>query len=323
MGRVSGLSQRLRSKAAAQNTLIGAAPAMLELYRQIAQIAPTNVTVLIIGERGTGKELAARTIHERSQRAAGTYASVNCAGLAEAALESELFGHERGAVPGAHSSRVGLFEEANGGTVFLDEVGDLPFKMQARLLRVLQDGELCRVGSSKPIAVDVRLLAASNRELSIDVAQKRMRAELFYRLKVVTLRIPPLRDRGEDIIALVRHFVARHAAALGRPVPEISREALDQLRSYPWPGNVRELENTVERALGALQKSVLLAADLPPLVPDQQNAIDRDWPTLAELQRRYISRVLERTGGNKTQAAAILGVARRTLQRQERTGRPC
>jgi transcriptional regulator with PAS, ATPase and Fis domain len=188
----------------------------------------------------------------------------------------------------------------------------------ARLLRVLQEGEVCHTGSSKPIAVDVRFLAASNRELSIDVAQKRLRADLFYRLNVVTPRIPPLRDRGEDILALARHFVARHAVALGRPVPEISCETLDQLRSYPWPGNVRELENAMLQAVEMSQKSVLRPADLPPLVSDQQQTIDRDWPTLAELERRYINRVLERTGGNKTQAAAILGVARRTLQRQER-----
>jgi two-component system, NtrC family, response regulator HydG len=317
MGQVSGLSQRLRRKAASKNTLIGAAPAMLELYRQIAQVAPTDVTVLIIGERGSGKELVARTIHERSRRTARACVAVNCAGLAEQALESELFGHERGAIPGAHSARAGLFEEANGGTVFLDEVGDVPIKMQARLLRVLQEGEVCRVGGSKPIAVDVRLLAATNRELSIDVAQKRLRPDLFYRLNVVTIRIPPLRDRGEDIVALARHFVARDAVALGRPVPEISRETLDELRSYPWPGNVGELENAMLRAVEMSQNSVLRPADLPPLVSDPQT-IDRDWPTLAELERRYINRVLERTGGNKTQAAAILGVARRTLQRQER-----
>jgi DNA-binding NtrC family response regulator len=318
MGRVSSLSQRQRRKAASKNTLIGAAPAMLELYRQIAQVAPTNVTVLIIGERGSGKELVARTIHERSRRAARIYAAVNCAGVTEQVLESELFGHERGAVGGADSARPGLFEEANGGTVFLDEVGDVPVKMQARLLRVLQDGKVCRVGSTKPIAVDVRLLAATDRELSIDVAQKRLRADLFYRLNAVTLRIPPLRDRGEDILTLARHFVARHAVALGRPVPEISRETWDQLRSYPWPGNVRELENAMLRAVEMSQEPVLRPTDLPRLVSDQQQTIDRDWPTLAELERRYINRVLERTGGNKTQAAAILGVARRTLQRQER-----
>jgi DNA-binding NtrC family response regulator len=291
---------------------------MLELFKQIAQLAPTNVTVLIIGERGSGKELVARTIHQRSRRAARTYAAVNCAGLAEEALESELFGHERGAVPGAHSARPGLFERANGGTVFLKEVGDVPVKIQAGVLRVLQHGEVRRVGSSRPVSVDVRLVAATNRELSIDVAQRRMRADLFYRLNVVTLRIPPLRDRGEDIDALARHFVARHAVALGRPVPEISRETLDQLRSYPWPGNVRELENALARAVATAHTSVLLPADLPPLASDPLQGIDRDWPTLAELERRYINRVLQRTGGNKTQAAVILGVARRTLQRQER-----
>ncbi|HME91978.1 MAG TPA: sigma 54-interacting transcriptional regulator, partial [Myxococcaceae bacterium] len=240
-------------------------------------------------------------------------------------LESELFGHERGAFTGAHSTRLGLFEEANGGTVLLDEVGDIPAKMQAQLLRVLQEGEVRRVGGSSAIPVDVRVLAATNRDLTVDVAEKRMRADLFYRLNVVTLRIPPLRERGDDVVALARHFVARNAATLGRLIPEISDEALKRLCAHPWPGNVRELENAMARAVAMSQRSVLLPGDLPPLVSGEALApgaqpIDQDWPTLGELQRRYIARVLERTAGNKTAAASILGVDRRTLQRQEQEG---
>lgn len=323
--RLAGENQRLRSEAVGKKTLIGTSPAMLELYKQIAQIAPTHVTVLIVGESGSGKELVARTIHERSRRADHPYVAVNCASIAEGLLESELFGHERGAFTGAHSTRMGLFEEANCGTVLLDEVGDIPAKMQAQLLRVLQEGEVRRVGGSSAIPVDVRVLAATNRDLEIDVAEKRMRADLFYRLNVVTLRIPPLRERGDDVVALARHFVARNAATLGRPIPEISDEVLALLRAYPWPGNVRELENAMARAVAMSQRSVLLPGDLPPLLSGEASAsgaqpIDHDWPTLAEIERRYIARVLERTGGNKTAAASILGVDRRTLQRQEQEG---
>ncbi len=323
--RLAGENQRLRSEAVGKKTLIGTSPAMLELYKQIAQIAPTHVTVLLVGESGSGKELVARTIHERSRRADRPYVAVNCASIAEGLLESELFGHERGAFTGAHSTRLGLFEEANGGTVLLDEVGDIPAKMQAQLLRVLQEGEVRRVGGGSAIPVDVRVLAATNRDLTADVAEKRMRADLFYRLNVVTLRIPPLRERGDDVVALARHFVAGNAATLGRPIPEISDEALERLRAHPWPGNVRELENAIARAVAMSQRSVLLPGDLPPLVSGEAltpgaQAIDQDWPTLGELQRRYIGRVLERTAGNKTAAASILGVDRRTLQRQEQEG---
>jgi DNA-binding NtrC family response regulator len=322
---LAGENQRLRSEAVGKKTLIGTSPPMLELYKQIAQIAPTHVTVLIVGESGSGKELVARTIHERSRRTGRPYVAVNCASIAEGLLESELFGHERGAFTGAHSTRLGLFEEANGGTVLLDEVGDIPAKMQAQLLRVLQEGEVRRVGGSSAIPVDVRVLAATNRDLTVDVAEKRMRADLFYRLNVVTLRIPPLRERGDDVVALARHFVASNAATLGRPIPEISDEALKRLRAHPWPGNVRELENAMARAVAMSQRSVLLPGDLPPLVSGEALApsaqsIDHDWPTLGELQRRYIARVLERTAGNKTAAASILGVDRRTLQRQEQEG---
>jgi DNA-binding NtrC family response regulator len=317
--RLRGENRRLRDEAVGKKTLIGTSPAMLELYKQLAQVAPTDATVLITGESGSGKELVARTLHQRSRRASGPYLAVNCAAIAEGVLESELFGHEKGAFTGAHAARRGLFEDASGGTLLLDEVGDVPHKMQAQLLRVLQEGEVRRVGGSLPIPVDVRVIASTNRDLDSDVAEKRFRADLFYRLNVVALRIPALRERAEDMVALTRHFVAAHATQLGRPMPEISDEALELIRAYPWPGNVRELENALARAVAMMQRGVLLPGDLPPLVRGESAgpapAIDQDWPTLSLLERRYVERVLQRTGGNKTAAATILGVDRRTLQR--------
>jgi DNA-binding NtrC family response regulator len=317
--RLRGENRQLRKGALEQKQHIGTSPPMLELYKQIAQVAPTDATVLITGESGSGKELAARTLHQRSRRAARPFLAVNCAALAESLLESELFGHEKGAFTGAHAVRRGLFEEASGGTLFLDEIGDIGAKMQAQLLRVLQEGEVRRVGGSQPIAVDVRLITATNRDLAVDVAEKRMRADLFYRLNVVALQIPPLRNRGDDVIALAHHFTALHALRLGRPIPELSEAALARIRAYPWPGNVRELENALARAVAMSQRAVLLPQDLPPLVAGDNSqpvtTIDHDWPTLAELERRYVERVLDRAGGNKTAAASILGVDRRTLQR--------
>ena len=318
--RLRGENRRLRSDALAEKALLGTSPAMIELYKQLAQVAPTEATVLVTGESGSGKELVARTLHERSRRAKGPYLAVNCAALAESLLESELFGHEKGAFTGAHATRRGLFEEASGGTLFLDEIGDVPQKMQGQLLRVLQEGEVRRVGGSSAIAVDVRVVAATNRDLQAEVQAGRMRSDLYYRLDVVSLRIPPLRERGDDVIALARHFVARHAVQLGRPIPELSDVAIARLRGYSWPGNVRELENAMARAVAMSQHAVLLPCDLPPAIAGElgdlaPTAIDADWPTLAELERRYVQRALDHVGGNKTAAAAILGVDRRTLQR--------
>ena len=206
--------------------------------------------------------------------------------------------------------------------MFLDEVGDIPPKMQAQLLRVLQEGEVRRVGGSVAIRVDVRIISATNRNLAVDVADKRMRDDLYYRLNVVGLHLPPLRERGDDVVALTRSFVARHALQFGRPMPEISDETMACIRAYPWPGNVRELENALSRAVAMAQRDILLPADLPPLVSGMREhlgprAIDHDWPTIEQLQRRYIERVLDKTAGNKTAAANILGVDRRTLQRME------
>jgi DNA-binding NtrC family response regulator len=212
-----------------------------------------------------------------------------------------------------------LFETAEGGTIFLDEVGDVPAKMQGELLRVLQESEVRRVGGSSAVKVNVRVISATNRELAAEVAAGRMRQDLAYRLNVVSLHVPPLRERGDDIIALTLHLASRHAALLGRPEPHISEEAMFLIRGYAWPGNVRELENALARAVAMSQRGVILPGDLPPLKasakPGHVASIDSDWPTIEELQRRYIERVLEHTGQNKTSAASILGVDRRTIQR--------
>ncbi len=311
---------RLRSVSLDKKSMVGTSPPMLSLYKQIAQVARTEAAVLLVGESGCGKELAARKIHDLSRRASMPYVPVNCATLAEGILESELFGHERGAFTGAHSSRRGVFEEANGGTIFLDEIGDVPAKMQAQLLRVLQEGEVRRVGGAAAIRVDVRVVAATNRDLASEVASGRMREDLYYRLNVVAVRVPPLRDRGDDIIELARHFLVRHAVQFGRAVPEMSPEAVAVIRAYPWPGNVRELENALARAVALSPHSVILPEDLPDevargIATSGSAAIDGDWPTLKVLEERYIQKVLEHVQENRTHAANVLGMDCRTLQR--------
>jgi transcriptional regulator with PAS, ATPase and Fis domain len=297
---------------------------MLSVYKTVAQVAPTTATVLIVGESGTGKELVARAIHQKSPRALKPFVAVNCAALPESILESELFGHERGSFTGATATKRGLFEEANGGTLFLDEIGEISPKMQVQLLRVLQEGEIRRVGAADTVKVDVRVVAATNRDLKAELAAGRFREDLFFRLQVVTVRVPPLRERRGDLPLLVRHFVARHAERLGRGAPRVAPEVLEVLASYEFPGNVRELSHIVERAMLLAREGVVTATDLPPEVTRtwQANAtsghtgsLADDWPTLAVLERRYIDRVLARTGGNKTRAAEVLGIDRRTLNR--------
>jgi two-component system, NtrC family, response regulator AtoC len=303
--------------------IVGTAGAMLTVYKTVAQVAPTTATVLIVGESGTGKELVARAIHDKSPRTAKPFVAVNCAALPESILESELFGHERGSFTGATGMKRGLFEEANGGTLFLDEIGEISPKMQVQLLRVLQEGEIRRIGASETIKVDVRVVAATNRDLKIELQAGRFREDLFFRLQVVTVRVPPLRDRKSDVSLLVRHFLVRHGARLGRPVPRVAPEVMTELERYDFPGNVRELSHVVERAMLMAREGVITVADLPPEVTrasepsSRQNdgAIVADWPTLSVLERRYIDRVLSRTGGNKTRAAEVLGVDRRTLNR--------
>ncbi len=300
--------------------IVGRSLAMLDVYKMVARVAASMSTVLVIGESGTGKELVARAIHNHSPRSGGPFVAVNCTALTETLLESELFGHAKGAFTGAISAKRGLFEEAQGGTLFLDEIGDVNPQMQAQLLRVLQEGEIRRVGGSEPIRVEVRVVAATNRDLDEDVAKGRFREDLFFRINVVSIRLPPLRERPEDIPLLCDHFLTKYARREGRPDAGIADEAMVLLSRHGWPGNVRELENVIERALALSKSGIILPSDLPAEVRDggrvltAQSIID-DHPTLAELEQRYCNLILTLEGGNKKRAAEILGIDRRTLYR--------
>jgi DNA-binding NtrC family response regulator len=311
------LRRGLRDKYKLEN-VVGRSEAMLHVYKTAARVASTDATVLIQGESGTGKELVARAIHAASPRAAAPFVAVDCGAIAEGVLESELFGHARGAFTGAQQARRGLFEEAQHGTLFLDEIGDVGPNLQARLLRVLQEGTIRRVGTNESVPVDVRVVAASNRDLEQAVKEGAFRADLYYRLAVVTIRIPPLRERREDVPLLAEHFAQKHGRADGSA---ISAAARDLLVAYDWPGNVRELENSVARALALNPSGVVVPEDLPDAVrgataPARARTPDvSDRPTLEELERRYASQVLQETGGNKTRAAEILGIDRKTLYR--------
>jgi DNA-binding NtrC family response regulator len=310
--------QELITKYKLEN-IVGRSPQMLQVYKTIARVAESRSTVLLVGESGTGKELVARAIHFNSLRAAKPFVAVDCGSLAETLLESELFGHVRGAFTGAITSKKGLFEEADGGTCFLDEVGDISLTMQAKLLRVLQEHEIKRVGGTETVKIDVRIIAATNKNLEEMVAEKKFREDLFYRLNVVSLHLPPLRDRGEDIPLLADHFLRKYAAENKKPVSRISQEALDHLLLYQWPGNVRELENVIERAVTLSHSSLILPEDLPRrLRVEPVETPARFLPShipLSELEKLYIQKVLEETGGNKKKAAAVLGIDRRTLYR--------
>ncbi len=306
--------------------IVGTTSAMIAVYKTVAHVAPTTATVLIVGESGTGKELVARAIHAKSPRRTKPFVAINCGALPESILESELFGHERGSFTGASATKLGLFEEARGGTLFLDEIGEISPKMQVQLLRVLQEGESRRVGAAETIKVDARVVAATNRDLKNEVATGRFREDLLFRLQVVTVHVPPLRERRGDIPPLIRHFIARHSDRLGRPAPRIAPEVTEMLEAYAFPGNVRELSHILERAMLLAREGVITGSDLPPDVtaawaqhgksgPGGLGSLADDWPTLAVLERRYIDRVLSRTGGNKTRAADVLGIDRRTLNR--------
>jgi two-component system response regulator AtoC len=316
------MAARAKSKPA---EIEGKSPRMLEVYKLVARVASTSATVLVVGESGTGKELVARAIHSHSPRSAAAFVPVNCTALSESLLESELFGHARGAFTGAIAAKRGLFEMADGGTLFLDEIGDMGPKMQAQLLRTLQDGEVRPVGSAESIKVDVRLVCATNRDLEAEVKAGRFREDLYFRINVVTVKLPPLRERAGDIPILVAHFLAKVARREGRPEASLSREGLEMLCRHSWPGNVRELENAVERAVAVAKGDVVLPSDLPSEVfgaaaPAPGGIID-DRPTLAELEQRYIALVLSECGGNKKKAAERLGIDRRTLYRAlERSG---
>jgi DNA-binding NtrC family response regulator len=304
--------------------LLGRTAPMLAVYKQIAHAADAAVPVLIVGESGTGKELVAKAVHANSRRANRPFVAVNCGAITESLLESELFGHARGAFTGAISDTKGLFEQANGGTVFLDEIGETSPALQVKLLRVLEEGEVRPVGASRPTRVDVRIVAATNVELEKEVAEQRFRQDLFYRLGVIVIRVPPLRERRADIPLLVGQFLLNACSRAGRRV-EVSPEALELLAAYAWPGNVRELENTVERLVLFSRGATIQVADLPPAVqgapPDLGERLFEGLPSLDEIERRYLLHVLESVGGNRTRAAEIMGIDRRTLYRMaERFG---
>ncbi len=302
------------------DNIVGRSPQMLKIYKTIARVADSKSTVLVTGESGTGKELIARAIHYNSSRANKPFVAVDCSSLAESLLDSELFGHVRGAFTGAVANKKGLFEEANAGTCFLDEIGDISLAMQAKLLRVLQEHEIKRVGGTETIKIDVRIIAATNKNLEELVTEKKFREDLFYRLNVVTIHLPPLRERPEDIPLLAEHFLSKFALENNKPIPQLSKEALDLLLLYRWPGNVRELENVIERAVTLSQRPLILPEDLPRRLRLEQefsmppNLLPTKIP-LSELEKLYIKKVLEETGGNKKKAAEILGIDRRTLYR--------
>jgi two-component system, NtrC family, response regulator AtoC len=307
--------------------MIGRAPAMVEIYKTIARVASAPTTVLILGESGTGKELIARAIHEHGSRRRRRFVAVDCSALTDTLLESELFGHLRGSFTGAVADTPGLFAEADGGTIFLDEVGDISPALQAKLLRVLQEHQVRPVGGTTWRAVDARVIAATNRDLAAAVAAGKFREDLYYRLKVVTIAVPPLRERPDDVPLLVDGLVRRAARDCGKEVHGVSEQALALLCAYRWPGNVRELAHVLERGVALAQHDVIMGEDLPAELrdpaPRSTEGIPPDRPTLNELKRRYIRRVIEESRGNVTQAAAVLGVDRRSLYRMlQRHGIP-
>ncbi|MBI1736215.1 MAG: sigma-54-dependent Fis family transcriptional regulator [Candidatus Rokubacteria bacterium] len=298
--------------------IIGESGPMQEVLSIVRRVAPSDATVLIRGESGTGKELIAKAIHFASPRAAGPLVRVNCAALPETLLESELFGHEKGAFTGAAATRHGRFEAAHGGTLFLDEIGDLPLHLQVKLLRVLQEREIERLGSSRTIPIDVRLIAATHRDLETLVREQRFRDDLYYRINVVTVTLPPLRDRREDIPRLLEHFLDRYARRHGKTLTGLTREARDALLRYDYPGNVRELENVVERGVVLTRDDVVGVADLPLTVKPAAGEPSEDGASLTAavegLERRMIQEALARAAGVQTKAAEALGVSERVLR---------
>jgi two-component system NtrC family response regulator/two-component system response regulator HydG len=314
---IKELRERLRDKYKFEN-IIGASPEMQSIFKTIHQIAPSHATVLITGESGTGKELVAAAIHQNSDRADKPYVKVTCSALAENLLESELFGHEKGAFTGAVHSRQGRFEIADGGTLFLDEIGEISHATQVKLLGFLQDREFERVGGNKRFTVDVRLVAATNKDIANAVADGSFRQDLYYRLNVITLEMPPLRERASDIPLLVDHFVKKYARENNKKIEGVTPNAMIALMAYAWPGNVRELENAVERAVVMCNERMIghrhLPASAAPRDTDSDNAPAIPGATLAEIEKYSIQKTLEAVGGNRTRAAEMLGVSLRKIQ---------
>ncbi|HEY6003489.1 MAG TPA: sigma-54 dependent transcriptional regulator, partial [Anaeromyxobacter sp.] len=314
----ANLRERVRERYRFHN-IVGDAPELQAVYEVVKRAAPTRATVLILGESGTGKELIAQALHEESPRADKPFIKVNCAALSETLLESELFGHEKGAFTGALGRKEGRFELADGGTLFLDEIGDISPALQIKLLRVLQQKEFERVGGTQTIKVDVRLVAATNRDLAAEVKGGKFREDLYYRLNVVAVTLPPLRQRKGDIPALVSHFIDKYAKAYGKEIRGLAPGTLNALLSHDWPGNVRELENVVERAVVLCKASELTADDLPPTLRGprpRERAPGALIPgaTLYEIEREAILRTLDMVGGSTSRAAEILGISVRKIQ---------
>ena len=329
------VGRRMRRPAAVAETppdpdfpgaIVGTCPAMREVYKSIGRVAAQNLPVLITGESGTGKELVARAIYQHGPRARAPYRALNCAAIPESLLESELFGHERGAFTGADRKRIGKFEQCNGGTLFLDEVGDMAESVQAKMLRLLQEQEFERVGGNELVRTDVRLIGATHRDLKAWSAEGKFRPDLYYRLSVVTIHLPPLRDRGDDLSLLVQLFLRRYNIELGREVREVAPEVMNRFRSYPWPGNVRELQSVLQQALLRASGTVLISEFLPnDLLPETQTSAASDTgtryrpgSTLADLEREAIQQCLLQTGGHRRRAADLLGISTRTLLRKIR-----
>jgi two-component system nitrogen regulation response regulator GlnG len=324
---------------AVDGAMVGASSRMLEIYKAIGRVAAQDVTVLITGESGTGKELVARAIYQHGARSKGPFLALNCAAIPENLLESELFGHERGAFTGADRRRIGKFEQCDGGTVLLDEIGDMPMKLQAKILRLLQDQTFERLGGNETIRTDVRLIAATHRDLKVRAAEDKFRPDLYYRLGVFTIHLPPLRERSDDLPMLVQHYLRRFSAELGRDVREIAPEALARLRAYSWPGNIRELQSVLRQALLRASGTVLLPAFLPELsrassgasrhngVSEQSFDLERfirqrlsptsndlSAETHREVDRLLITIALEYTHGNHREASRLLGISRQTMR---------
>ncbi|AKU96681.1 Response regulator of zinc sigma-54-dependent two-component system [Labilithrix luteola] len=301
--------------------LLGESPTMHRLRAMLARVAATDSTVLVVGESGTGKELVARALHEEGTRRSGPFVAINCAAVPEGLLESELFGHAKGAFTDAKTARAGLFVQASGGTLFLDEVGELPLAFQAKLLRALQERTVRPVGERKEIPFDVRLVAATNRNLQADVAEGRFREDLYFRINVVEVPLPPLRERDHDVLVLATHFLGTFAAKVSKPLRGLTPEAAEWLSAYAWPGNVRELRNTIERAVALAALEQLTTEDLPAKLarkvaaPLPMGGLT-ELVTLDEMMERYILHVLHASGGSRNVAAKILGVDRTTLWRK-------
>lgn len=306
-----------------QKDIFCSSPAMHKLKDMLLAVAPTEVTVLISGESGTGKELVAKEVHANSKRANGPFIAVNCGAFSEGLLTSELFGHEKGSFTGADRKHLGLFQEAKGGTIFLDEIGEMPLTMQVKLLRVLQEREVLSVGAQRPEAIDCRILAATNRDLKKDVEQGKFREDLYYRLNVMNLHLPPLRQRKEDIPGLAEGFASRFSRQYNKIFKAISKEAMERLTLWNWPGNVRELENTIERAVILMTNGFITEAHLPDHFncnEDDDNVNKKSAvtffvnnPTLEEVERAAILSTLKQCGNNKSEAAKKLGISRKTL----------